>query len=292
MQTPYGYSGSNALGSGAKVGMALAGGMVAGAMGGYMLSQLARNLQMPQLTNPWSLSCTHGSWLGNCGECSRMYPQSSCYAQIDVSALVARDDLMDTSFMPAQYTFPITVTITGIKGVDFDASRICPPPGWNSNVTTWAPPANTSLFLSLTKVERILQPEPSGVGPAVLVAVAAVLACCCCGCIALAGCAVMMRQGKRGRRQDDSSDEGDSTMSGSTFEPEQSHAHLQNHYGTEMFPPQAACLHAGAGTYQPVVGVPAGWPPASSPPPARPYQGVYAPVQGYLVGSQPAPPRW
>merc|ERR1719229_589018 len=52
-QTGYGYSGANAMGSGAKVALALGGGILAGAVGAHLLGQLSPHF--PHIHNPLDL---------------------------------------------------------------------------------------------------------------------------------------------------------------------------------------------------------------------------------------------
>eukprot|EP00442_Polarella_glacialis_P005445 CAMPEP_0115048028 /NCGR_PEP_ID=MMETSP0227-20121206/318_1 /TAXON_ID=89957 /ORGANISM="Polarella glacialis, Strain CCMP 1383" /LENGTH=304 /DNA_ID=CAMNT_0002431361 /DNA_START=1420 /DNA_END=2334 /DNA_ORIENTATION=+ len=69
-----------------------------------------------------------------------------------------RDDLMSTGFIPADYTYPLSVNITAISGQEFAPALICPPPGLITGVSWW-PTASKELFLTLSAVDEIGEGE-------------------------------------------------------------------------------------------------------------------------------------
>jgi len=125
----------------------------------------------------------------------------NCVRPATLAEEVNRDDLMFTGFVPEDYGYPFTLTITQVEGSDYDAGRICPPHGWDTlaaiaaseaNATlNWKPPLGQDLFFALTELEPVDHVEddlPFWVFMGVLVVlclglVAAIPACkesCCC----------------------------------------------------------------------------------------------------------------
>lgn len=218
-QTGYGYSGSGALGSGAKIALALGGGMLVGALGAHLLGQLAPSF--PHIHNPLDLNCTHGSWFGVCRDCVGRFQAANCDAQLPVSVDIVRDDLMTSGFVPNDFVGPITVTITGLSGTDFDPMQVCPPLGWNEdlNVPAWAPPNNATMILSLTEMSSVNAhandvPSNSGSETANVVSKAAhglagflVLLCCGVSCCVMICCGArqLFSQKKQDHEYSDSS---------------------------------------------------------------------------------------
>mmetsp|Transcript_41068 Transcript_41068/g.129299 ORF Transcript_41068/g.129299 Transcript_41068/m.129299 type:complete len:640 (-) Transcript_41068:152-2071(-) len=161
MMTPYGYSGANAYRghSGARIVMALAGGVAAGVAGSYLFHHWG------SFRNLFHMNCFSGSWTGNCHSCTSLFAASSCFTSVSPSFNAARDDLMDTGFVPADYTFPLYVNVSGVQGVSFLPTRICPPPGWTPEMNaTWSPPDNESIFITLTAMAELGTPADGGGG--------------------------------------------------------------------------------------------------------------------------------
>lgn len=65
-----------------------------------------------------------------------------------------RDDLMNLGFWPSDFTGPLSVTISDIRGPDFEQDSACPPPGWD---TTWTnvTAGPIGLYMTLTVVEEL-----------------------------------------------------------------------------------------------------------------------------------------
>lgn len=178
--TPYGYSGAYGYQghTGTKIAMALAGGVVAGAGVSYLYHHWGTGR-----VDYNHMSCFSGWWSGSCSDCTTRFAASACYTEVSPSFDAARDDIMATGFIPADYTFPVMVNFTEVVGEDYLASRICPPPGWIASpestttvapllptlppalsvlsvpqlgaASSWQPPENQSLFLALTVVSEL-----------------------------------------------------------------------------------------------------------------------------------------
>lgn len=150
MSTSYGYTGANAYSSGSGMKIALAGG--AGLLAGLATSQLLHHsggssfggythAQMMQQ------DCTYGSWSGNCNSCVSQYGANRCDVSISPNFDATRDDLMSTGFIPTQVSWPLSVTVTSVSGIDFNPASVCPlTPGSAGN------PSMARLFLTTTSL--------------------------------------------------------------------------------------------------------------------------------------------
>ncbi|OLQ01473.1 hypothetical protein AK812_SmicGene15770 [Symbiodinium microadriaticum] len=189
--TPYGYTGANAysgrtgMGSGMQIALAGGGGLLAGmALSNLMHHSWTGYSQQQMLSMP----CSSGSWSGLCSTCVSLYGADKCDIKISPKIDATRDDLVNTGFIPADFTWPIHVKITSISSTDFEPSSICPPttPGVN-----WTAPPMKQLFLTLTTMEELSAPpaasaSSSGFSGMFSALIAALAACCCCCCCAAA----------------------------------------------------------------------------------------------------------
>mmetsp|Transcript_114078 Transcript_114078/g.285385 ORF Transcript_114078/g.285385 Transcript_114078/m.285385 type:complete len:514 (-) Transcript_114078:334-1875(-) len=261
VSTGYGYSGAGAYraNSGAQIAMAAGVGVLAGVGASYAWSRLHH------LMTSSSGEC----WAGdqhyeNCAECRLKHsPTSDCANRVTPMVDLARDDLMNSGFVPSNVTGPLRLLITEVLGADFTAEKLCPPTNWTENVSGNAS-GNISgnfsaLFVKLTRLASV--PAVDEEDPAVhhghsavnFVIVAALAACCCAGCVALG-----MRMGSFGG--DDPSKQGAQVQ----FPP--SAAHPAAHYPAAQFPAQLPASHFH---HQPYPGVlHSGYPQ----PPAAPYR--------------------
>jgi hypothetical protein len=159
-QTGYGYSGAGKYTSGMAVPLAVGGGVVGGGVAGaYVYSRYyTYNTHYRDQYN----SCHASGW-------------SSCSSASEASSVLPgdtiRDDLMDAGFFPMDFEAPLMLTVSKIEGVDYAASRICPPAGWNlGDTTAWTPPANQDLFFVFSEAEEEeYQPPTSSISTASIV---------------------------------------------------------------------------------------------------------------------------
>ncbi|OLQ01474.1 6-phosphogluconate dehydrogenase, decarboxylating [Symbiodinium microadriaticum] len=236
MSTSYGYTGANAYSSGSGMKIALAGG--AGLLAGLATSQLLHHsggssfggythAQMMQQ------DCTYGSWSGNCNSCVSQYGANRCDVSISPNFDATRDDLMSTGFIPTQVSWPLTVTVTSVSGIDFNPASVCPlTPGSAGN------PSMARLFLTTTSLGMgssggnpgpgYSQPtnygynsgqqsnygsvqSSSSSGSGFFAWLGTVLAlCCCCGFCVCCSCASGKKPSKWGFSGDSSSSDSDS----------------------------------------------------------------------------------
>jgi len=135
------------------------------------------------------------------GTCSEAF---NCAWKLSEGEEMYRNDLLDLAFEPDQYTYPLTLVLTQVSGMDFEHSRICPPmlfegvdppyPSW------WKPPPDQDLFFTLSRIDTEDEMEEGfSVVYVIAVVVAVVLwtlimflfcrmskklrRCCCCSCI-------------------------------------------------------------------------------------------------------------
>jgi hypothetical protein len=180
VKSAYGLTGNGPKKT-SKVRMMMAGAAVAGVgllggVGGYYAYQRMKE-------NDWGADAKDQSWCQNpsnrqmrCNDCFQAYGSSSCKnlngcydskqgCAFELDKDTARDDLMDTGFIPMDYKAPYIVTITKIEGPDFLAAGICPQPvpatitgSSGSNVSAdWAAKASfdDSLFVTLTEMDTL-----------------------------------------------------------------------------------------------------------------------------------------
>lgn len=168
-KTSYGFAGGKAHkgSSGKNIGMKLAGAAaVGGVMGMYVGSRWGHH--------GWGWRgrrCHHGGSASDCDTCYRDH--SNC--QSEVLSDAARDDLMSTGFMPAdffpgadvlaQLKSPANFTIYKIEGDDFtDTSGLCPPSGWTLDrrligVPDWTPrDPQPDMFITLGSMMELDEP--------------------------------------------------------------------------------------------------------------------------------------
>jgi len=201
-KTGYGYGGAAGRPNmGRNMMMAAGGGMLLGMGGMYMFSRM----------NSYN-RCKYGStWSGSCKECYERYSREDCGMDIDEN--VNRDDLMNTGFWPDDFTGPLTVLVTAIRGVDLLASRICPPTGWTANSSgrrleasvetspaSWTPPNGQDIFLTLTQMAELAdklgkdkEEEETVSGWQMFTSILSLLACCFC-CAAFPAYLIMKSQ--------------------------------------------------------------------------------------------------
>ncbi|CAE7551299.1 GND [Symbiodinium sp. CCMP2456] len=229
MSTSYGYTGANAYSSGSGMKIALAGG--AGILAGLATSHLLHHsggssfggythAQMMQQ------DCTYGSWSGNCNSCVSQYGANRCDVSISPNFDATRDDLMSTGFIPTQVSWPLTVTVTSVSGVDFQIPSVCPlTPGSAGN------PSVARLFLTTTSLGlgssggvpgpgysqptnygyNSGQQSSSSSGSGFFAWLGTVLAlCCCCGFCVCCSCASGKKPSKWGFSGDSSSSDSES----------------------------------------------------------------------------------
>lgn len=153
-QTPYGYSGYNAVPAQKPVNVAMyaAGGAVAGAVVGAGAMYAYNNMY----SNDWEVHrrrrfgdfrsqsfCVvtapgerNGAFMA-CEQCYRLYGYSMCPSanscqtsggcQYTTPQSFSRDELAATGFIPKAYTPPLRVSFTSITGTGIDTASICPP---------------------------------------------------------------------------------------------------------------------------------------------------------------------
>merc|ERR1711865_413134 len=143
--TGYGYTGvkAHSKGSTKKIVMAAGAGVVVGAAGYYAYSRWSSCGYGYGCGYGWRYGnpyCSYGSQCkrtaatgycsdGYCSDCYSLYSQ--CERTLPLDA--ARDDLMSSGFIPADYVSPIELEISQIVGPEFAQSVICPPAGWSPN---------------------------------------------------------------------------------------------------------------------------------------------------------------
>lgn len=173
-KTAYGYSG-NSYQKNSKVPMMMAGGagLVAGAAVGvgayYMYSRMSRNNWNAGANDRSYCPVPGGSGQMRCDDCYQRYgsqckAQNSCYegsggCQQSMSSDTHRDDIMTAGFVPAEWTSPLTVTITAITGPGYLPAEICPveQPDTGTYDDEWekASSFNIELFMTLTELESL-----------------------------------------------------------------------------------------------------------------------------------------
>ncbi|CAE7205571.1 GND [Symbiodinium sp. CCMP2592] len=234
MSTSYGYTGANAYSSGSGMKIALAGG--AGILAGLATSHLLHHYggsnsggythaQMMQQ------DCTYGSWSGTCNSCYSQYGANRCALSISPNFDATRDDLMSTGFIPTQVSWPLTVTVTSVSGIDFNPASVCPlTPDSAGN------PSMARLFLTTTSLGMGssggnpgpgYSPQPnygqqtnygpvqssSSSGSGFFAWLGTVLAlCCCCGFCVCCSCASGKKPSKWGFSGDSSSSDSDESV--------------------------------------------------------------------------------
>jgi len=95
-------------------------------------------------------SSSNASSQGNCDA----DPAESCQWKLGPNEIMYRDDLTNVSVSLSSYELPFFVTVYSVTGEDFEASRICPPFGWNFDYSVWTPPEQQDLFMTLTPLEH------------------------------------------------------------------------------------------------------------------------------------------
>jgi len=145
-QTNYGYTGAGPKkNSMVPMMLAGAGGLAAGAVLGagayYAYSQMSRNNWAGGYNDRSWCTVPSGTYQGRvmtCRDCydaygSRCKSENECYnaggCQYEMTQNMERDDVFAAGFVPGEYTPPLTLTVTGIVGVDFSKTgigTICP----------------------------------------------------------------------------------------------------------------------------------------------------------------------
>jgi len=222
------------------IALAAGGGLLAGIAGASLYHHWSGYSQTELLNK----QCQHGEWTGLCSTCVSLYQAANCNFQFSPKINANRDDLMNTGFIPADFTWPIHVNITSITGVDYDASKICPP---NS--------PSQQLFLTVTAVDQLSSNTSESSSDSfwsyAWQILLAVLGLCCCGCC----CFAAFKQQKKAEWQYDSS----SGSSDSEFEHGMHHA---------MHPPPMPAAFVTPGPMYPPHGH---MYPGGPPGPANPY---------------------
>jgi len=94
--------------------------------------------------SPCNLKC------GSCLSTDECYGSSGCSYKSQAS--LARDDMMETGFIPSEYTLPLTVTFSSISGTGFSKADVCP------SVDNAEPTLKMDLFLTLTAQDFVGDP--------------------------------------------------------------------------------------------------------------------------------------
>lgn len=107
----------------------------------------------------------------SCGDCNQLYG-SKCQSQNDchgssgcgyqLTQDTTRDEIMSTGFIPMEYIPPLTMKVNKITGDDFTASKVCPGPQPDvdlssvAGLTDWkkASMFNINLFMTLTQMDN------------------------------------------------------------------------------------------------------------------------------------------
>lgn len=200
------------MGTGAKIALAAAGGLLVGGATGYMFSNMHAGW------NGFGEHCSADGSPVSCNDCPSQHGSNRCFIEFAPPTPFARDDVMTTGFIPADFVGPVTINFTAIVGQDFLPSKVCPPVGWTpgvsqnvskwnlpvrrlQNVSRWTPPEGHDLFASLTRVEQLEDEPPSTPGANHAHAIGVlVLLCACCCCVWLFGYAAS-RQTRKTTRQ-------------------------------------------------------------------------------------------
>lgn len=103
-----------------------------------------------------------------CMDCSNKYGASACGSEngcwgnsgcdYELTANTRRDDISTAGFIPMEYTAPLQIKITGIVGIDFSVSAVCPQAQPDDKTSaTWesASTFSTDLFLTLTEQQNL-----------------------------------------------------------------------------------------------------------------------------------------
>jgi len=171
-RTNYGYSGSGpGRYSTAHLAMAAAGGAALGVGGYYLYYQMAHNNWGSGVTYTDRSWCRvpSGQYEGNmirCSDCAQYFgalqcrTNNDCYGaggcQYQLPQNTRRDDIMSTGFIPAQFTPPLRLTITGISGTDYSASTC--PADQPANITDsqWLGRSSfeVKMYVTLTEMEE------------------------------------------------------------------------------------------------------------------------------------------
>lgn len=238
MTTPYGYSGANAYqgssGSGMKIALAGGAGLLAGIAANRMMHHWG-GYSRDQIMNS---QCSSGHWQGTCSSCVSQYGANSCNAMLQPHFNAARDDLMNTGFIPSQVMFPLHVRVTHVAGPEFNPMLICNPPA-----PGMASPPVPQVFFALTALQTYSgsqgnQPyadysQYGGYSPgydqqtkrgSVIGSLASTLLLCCCCCGIGAFCCI--KKGKLG---------GDSSSDDESLELSH-HGHQPNPYWDQAQP--------------------------------------------------------
>ena len=149
MMKPYGYQGSNAYTVGSKnVAMYAAGGFAGGTLLGYGSMYMFSSYRSYK-------SCKYGDQqYSSCQQCYDQYADG-CQLYPPEAENASRVDLMETGFWPDDFQAPYHLTISQITGIDYAATRICPPNG--TNMSEWVSPDASDTFVVITQVGELAE---------------------------------------------------------------------------------------------------------------------------------------
>jgi len=132
--------------------------------GGYV-PYIAGSMTTFWVVSSLSSSTGYGHWYANSnihaesgGECNKPH---QCSWKLRKDEELIRDDLTALKFQPSLFSYPLTLIITQVLGQDYNASRICPPSGWNASgvaaSSKWLPPQRQDIFFALSEVAGVSQ---------------------------------------------------------------------------------------------------------------------------------------
>jgi len=184
-QTKYGYSGPGPKkNSNVPVMMAagagLAGGVMLGAGAYYMYNRYSE--KDASGANEWgSNNLQDQSWCSDpntgkmmtCNDCGKTHGASNCKdlndcygkagCQYKMPEATRRDEIMESGFIPMEFTQPLKVTVSKIVGADYLKANICPVPlpATGTAASNWirASEFDTTFFVTLTEMDSFAGPN-------------------------------------------------------------------------------------------------------------------------------------
>jgi hypothetical protein len=124
-----------------------------------------------------------------------------------------REDIMSTGFIPANYTYPLLLTVTAVQGNDYNQSKICPPP---RPLSSWKPPQGQDLLFTVTPMEDLADDDTAST----FLAFAVVVIVCLVLGIPLVSFIAAKAKERRDKKEKDSKDsELPQKRSGKRYEP-------------------------------------------------------------------------
>lgn len=168
-ESKFGFSGkskfgkSSKLSSGLMTGLAVAGGLAAGAYIGLVVAPAVFGL-----FNYWWDGCNcwrrrpcfgpNNEEYYDCDDCFKVHPRGQCAPQLAQD--LYRDDILIGAFRPMDYLpGSVELRVESLTGAQYNEAGYCPPSNWTiatANQSSWPGPAGgpADLFVTLTAVDE------------------------------------------------------------------------------------------------------------------------------------------